>query len=789
MSKADLLVLAPDVHIFPMQDLPKAVRDRIDNTADGFVITRAQTRSTSKVLDADGAKLMAEFRNPSTIVEAVLRFSETSGQKPEDVLETAFPMLRKMISAHFLVRPDGPWSSPIAPSLAPGSTVDEYEIMQVVRVLEDTEIYRVQSPAAADEPLILKIVTSPLGTWPHMALSNEALVLEQLAGPPAPLLFKAVTGQPRPYLVMELCPGPDVNSFAAALRRPWVSFAPDRLIDLCLKIVAAYSALHSRGIVHGDVHPHNLLVDPNGNGIRLIDFGFARQLNATPAEVPPLRGGLTQFFAPEYARAVLSGSVLPDATPFSEQYGVAALLYYLFTGRHCLDASLEHVNFLQRVAVEPPAPFTAQHVTAWDPVESVLHRALAKEPTERFASMKDFEAALAVAAQTRPVISARHKPCHLSLAPRMLDSLADMSQKHVIIPPTASVNYGAAGIAYLLYRAACLLGRYELLASAELWIRRAQEANGIDGYYSQELGITEDNVGRTALYHGPPGIHFVEALIQLAMGNSPAAQRATRRFVKTGRQSTPLADLVTGDPGLLLGCALLYEAADLGQCTYDDLLQYGDFLYERIWATSVDSKGLMLGRTPSYLGIAHGVAGALYATLQWARATRKPLSDPAVTEIAHLESIAQRRAGRVWWPRNTESNEVWSGWCHGTAGHALLWTLVFDVTHNQRFLDLAIGAGEDCWARPSPSTGHLCCGSAGHAYAMLSLYRHTGSGLWIDRAQDLYARAASFVGKPAMRALSLYKGDLGVCALELDLAHPEDAAMPLFESEGWPRKA
>jgi serine/threonine protein kinase len=784
MSAADLLVLAPDVHIFPVQYLPETVRDRIPSAADGFAITRTKTRSNSKILDADGAQLLRQFRKPSTIVEAVLRFSDAKGQKPEEVLEGAFPLFRRMVAAHFLVRPDGPWSSPIAPSLASGSKLGEYQVVQVVQVLEDTEIYRVRDPAGGIS--ILKLVTSPVSSWPYLALSNEALVLEHLAGPPAPRLFNAVTGQPRPYLVMELCPGPDAESVAAALRRPWVGSARERLADICLKIVIAYSALHFRGVVHGDVHPRNLMIDPNGNIVRLIDFGFARRVDVLPARVPPLRGGLTQFFEPEYARAVLSGSALPDATAHSEQYAVAALLYRLLTGRHCHDVSLEHVDFLQRVAGESPAPFTAHHVTAWPPVEAVLQRALANKPTDRFASMEEFGAALTAATQSRPTASGHQKARHSSLALDVLGRLTTASQEHLVAQPTASVNYGAAGIAYLLYRAACLLGRYEWLASAELWVRSALKSSHNDGYYSEELGITENNVGRTALYHGPPGVHAVDALVALAMGNDRTAQLAAQRFVSMGRSAAPLADLVTGDGGLLLGCALLCDAYQPREPIRGELMQYGHSLYRRMWTASADLHSEQKG-TPGYLGIAHGLAGMLYATLQWTRATGEPLPDPAMAELAHLESLAQRQSGRVWWARTTDSNEIWSGWCHGTAGHVLLWTLAFDITHEERFLDLAIGAGEDCWARPSPQTGHLCCGAAGPAYAMLSLFRHTGAGLWMDRARDLYVRSASFVGTPTMRPLSLYKGDLGVCALELDLAYPEEAAMPLFESEGWPR--
>ena len=62
----------------------------------------------------------------------------------------------------------------------------------------------------------------------------------------------------------------------------------------------------------------------------------------------------------------------------------------------------------------------------------------------------------------------------------------------------------------------------------------------------------------------------------------------------------------------------------------------------------------------------------------------------------------------------------------------------------------------------------------------------TGDGLYVDRARTLLDRAMTTIGGQGMVRDSLYKGDAGVALLEVDLAEPFWAAMPLFESEGWP---
>jgi hypothetical protein len=83
-----------------------------------------------------------------------------------------------------------------------------------------------------------------------------------------------------------------------------------------------------------------------------------------------------------------------------------------------------------------------------------------------------------------------------------------------------------------------------------------------------------------------------------------------------------------------------------------------------------------------------------------------------------------------------------------------------------------------------------CCGVGGNAYALLNLFRHSGARVWRERAFDLAGRVTGTAPsryEPEQSFYdSLYKGKTGLVVLASDLAHPEAAAMPLFEPEGWP---
>jgi len=93
------------------------------------------------------------------------------------------------------------------------------------------------------------------------------------------------------------------------------------------------------------------------------------------------------------------------------------------------------------------------------------------------------------------------------------------------------------------------------------------------------------------------------------------------------------------------------------------------------------------------------------------------------------------------------------------------------------------GAARYTWEDPDgyPS---LCCGLAGRSYALLDSYQRSGDPTWVDRAWTLADRAIQrSPAVPANMRHSLYKGELGIATLIHDLARPESARFPFFQTE------
>ena len=113
------------------------------------MVTRAAARSVAVIVDAAGAELIEAFRSPSTVPEAVVAYAERSGLDAQEVLTRAYPLLRELADAGVLVAPG---ERAVAPRLAPGATVEGWEVVELLRLVDDTRESTWSATAAARSP-------------------------------------------------------------------------------------------------------------------------------------------------------------------------------------------------------------------------------------------------------------------------------------------------------------------------------------------------------------------------------------------------------------------------------------------------------------------------------------------------------------------------------------------------------------------------------------------------------------------------------------------------------------
>ena len=784
------------VLIIPVSDLPEEARAPLECDPGDFAVSRLQSRTGSKVVDRDAADLLSRFRDPRTIVEAVILFARKKQLDPGKVLEGAYPFLRDMIGAGFLVSSDkgvdGADGAQNPGQISVGTRVMGALVLRTIHVLEDTEVYLLSNRGEFSVLKIERLLPNGMSGPVRARLSHEAAFLAYLVGSPTPKLLGQGELEGRSYLEMEFIPGLDAATAATEWRERQEEAGPRELLSIAQEICRAYAALHNRGILHGDVHPSNILIERDGH-VRLIDFGVARATNqGASLPLPPERGGIPFFFEPEMASASLAGMASAPASEAGEQHAVAALIYFLVTGNHWQNFRLGRDAMLQDIAGLRPLSFRERGARPWPELEAVLARALAKRPEERFPSMSAFAEAVAALtvppAGTQSVLTA--SPLSQVLERALENAAWDCPWSHAPFAPapTTSINYGSAGVALGLLHVALRRNDGTLLALADTWSRRAIREIGPDeAFYNEEVEITPELVGKSSLYHSPSGVHAV-ALLTAAATADPAAQaEALANFLTAAEQPAAGLDLTLGRSSVLLGAAILLDAVTAKQFVdVSPLRALGDSIMVELWK-ALDAKPDIKDAGIEYLGIAHGWAGFLYATLQWcsvSNATIPPGVERRLLELAAFALPVNRGLDWPWVLGNSGEPITMSGWCNGACGYVFLWTLAHRLFRESRYLELARGAAWRSWEASEPVVT-LCCGLAGRAYALLNLYRYSKETVWLHRARNLAMRAATGGHAPKEYPHSLYKGEFGLAVLAADLDQPDEATMPLFEPMGY----
>lgn len=252
---------------------------------------------------------------------------------------------------------------------------------------------------AVDEVAGRKVVVKRFkGLRDPAAVLREARALAAVKHPRVVPFLEVDRRDDEVYLVLAYAEG----GSARQLLDKEGALPPARAVALALDLLDGLDALHEQGIVHCDVKAENLLLDRDGRGM-LGDFGSAAWGRADARD----GASSARFGAPDLADATLTGgaaegslsTISPEALrgakpePARDIYAAGALLYRLLTGQHYVPLAGATV-FEARERIHLDAPLLP-HPKVPAPIETVLRRALAKRPGDRYQSARDMRDALA----------------------------------------------------------------------------------------------------------------------------------------------------------------------------------------------------------------------------------------------------------------------------------------------------------------------------------------------------------------------------------------------------------
>ena len=197
-----------------------------------------------------------------------------------------------------------------------------------------------------------------------------------------------------PYLVMDALDGRSLHGWKHLAQPPW-----EVIWTLADQVFAGLAHAHARGVVHGDLKPSNVMLDPRG-GLEaprayVLDLGLAWLLadNIDPrlageeleAPAMPLGGGTPGWLAPEQIR-----HATPHVGPATDLYALGCILYELLSGREVFTGTPDEVLRAHR-DTPPPPPRLARNVPP--AVGPFVLKLLAKRPWHRFRFAADARAA------------------------------------------------------------------------------------------------------------------------------------------------------------------------------------------------------------------------------------------------------------------------------------------------------------------------------------------------------------------------------------------------------------
>src|SRR6478609_5903405 len=191
------------------------------------------------------------------------------------------------------------------------------------------------------------------------------------------------------YIAMEYLEGRTLKELLIARGPTPLTVA----IDYARQILSALGFAHRHGIVHRDIKPHNVVVAPDGR-LKVTDFGIARSGTSQMTETGSIIG-TAQYLSPEQAKGA-------PVTPASDIYSVGIVLYEMITGSVPFTGDTPLEIAMKHLSTTPLPPSEARPEVPHE-LDSIVLRALAKDPEDRYQSADEMDADLARASRGQAV--------------------------------------------------------------------------------------------------------------------------------------------------------------------------------------------------------------------------------------------------------------------------------------------------------------------------------------------------------------------------------------------------
>lgn len=262
--------------------------------------------------------------------------------------------------------------------------IGRYRIERVLGTGAMGVVYLAQDPII-DRPVALKLIRADLlddeDRRDYVDRFNaEARAVGRFHHPNIVSVYDLSLHDGNPFLVMEYIEG---ESLYQAIKRDG-RFTTAIALEIMQQVLEALAAAHTGGIVHRDVKPANVMIAP-GRHVKMMDFGIAR-FDTSILTQPGTVIGTPRYMSPEQ----IMGKTV-DAR--GDLFSAGVVLHEMLSGTPPFDGG-SMIETMQKVLTSEPPDLSVYDSAISPRISSVVRKALAKEPSDRFQDAKAMAAAL-----------------------------------------------------------------------------------------------------------------------------------------------------------------------------------------------------------------------------------------------------------------------------------------------------------------------------------------------------------------------------------------------------------
>ncbi|MCC6213528.1 MAG: protein kinase [Polyangiaceae bacterium] len=268
---------------------------------------------------------------------------------------------------------------------------DRYRIVERIGRGGMGVVYKVEH-ARIGKLMALKLLAGELSRDRELLerFKREAQLASRLSHPNTVQVFDFGTTDGLTYLAMEYLRGIDLLHLVR--REGQLAFA--RTAKIVIQACSSLAEAHGIGMVHRDVKPENIIILRGQAGddvVKLLDFGLAKLRESKELSEVTTRGsivGTPHYMSPEQIRG-------EEVDARSDIYSLGALLHTCLTGHPVFEAEAPVAILLAHISNPPVAPHVRFPALGLTPgVSAIVLKCLAKDPADRFQSVRDLQRAL-----------------------------------------------------------------------------------------------------------------------------------------------------------------------------------------------------------------------------------------------------------------------------------------------------------------------------------------------------------------------------------------------------------